>query len=77
MTEAEWLTCEDPKAMLGFVTGKASDRKLRLFACVTCRLIPGFLDSEAERRCLELIERDVEEPDGAAAGDDIESDVGR
>jgi len=37
MTEAEWNTSADPKAMLEFLqgTGNVSDRKLRLFAC-TC-----------------------------------------
>lgn len=30
MTEADWLRCTGP--MLDFVRGKASERKLRLFA---------------------------------------------
>ncbi len=33
MTEAKWLTCGDPWAMLGFVAGRLGERKLRLFAC--------------------------------------------
>jgi hypothetical protein len=37
MTEAEWLACAYPMEMLKFLTGKASDRKLRLFACAYAR----------------------------------------
>ena len=40
MTEQEWLNCTDPKPMLDFLRGKASNRKLRLFACGCCR--PGW-----------------------------------
>jgi hypothetical protein len=39
MTEAEWLACTDPAPMLGLLHGKASERKLRLFACAFARLI--------------------------------------
>jgi hypothetical protein len=32
MTEQAWLACTDPQPMLEFIRGKASDRKLLMFA---------------------------------------------
>ncbi len=49
MTEAEWLTCADPGPMLGWLRGRASARKRRLFACAVARLLPAPPD-EAEAR---------------------------
>ncbi len=57
MTESEWLNCADPMLMLDFLRSTASERKLQLFACACCRPIPGFLESEPDRRGLELTER--------------------
>ncbi len=56
MDEPGWLTSPDPDLMLDFIQAKASDRKLRLFACACCRhvwhLIPPY-----HRRTVEVAER--------------------
>lgn len=56
MTEAEWLACTDPGPMLAFLKGKASERKLRLFAVACCRKVWHLLSSHG-RAGVEVIER--------------------
>lgn len=56
VTEEEWLKCTDPAPMLGFLRGKASERKLRLFACACCRRVWALL-TEENRHAVLVAER--------------------
>ncbi len=55
MTEAEWLAATDPTLMLEFLRGKVSARKLRLFACGSCRRIWHLL-GQSHREVVEHAE---------------------
>lgn len=61
MTEADWLASTTPLDMLKLLRGKASDRKLRLFACACCRRIWNLLPDKANRDLVAAVE---DHPDG-------------
>src|SRR5947209_8189658 len=56
-TEAEWRACADPDVMLRYLRGKASDRKLRLFAVACLRGIDHLRSDPRSRTLLALGER--------------------
>jgi hypothetical protein len=57
MTEAEWLACHSPKAMLDFLRARVGPRKLRLFAVACCRRVWPLLTDPRSRAAVEVVER--------------------
>jgi hypothetical protein len=57
MTETEWLESPEPDAMLEFLQGRASDRKLRLFAVACCRRVVHLLKDDRFRHAIDVTER--------------------
>jgi hypothetical protein len=68
MTEAEWLACDLPYDMWGYLDNvvhaarrPAGRRKLRLFACACCRAMWQFLPEVDQRRAVEIAEAYADE----------------
>jgi hypothetical protein len=57
MTEAEWMACTNPDAMLRQLGGRASKRKRRLFNCACCRRAWHLIADERVRAVVEATER--------------------
>jgi hypothetical protein len=60
MTEAEWLTADDPGEMLLYLRGKASRRKYRLFAVACCRRVSHPMLGARNRTAIEVAELHAE-----------------
>src|SRR5262249_50826432 len=56
MTEVEWLGAVEPNTMLVHLRGRASDRKLRLFAVACCWRIAELFTDPRSRDVLNLTE---------------------
>jgi hypothetical protein len=57
MDEAGWLACAEPGALLRFLRGKVSPRKLRLFAVACCERILPLMADGWSRAAVDLAER--------------------
>jgi len=57
VTEGEWLSATEPESMLLYLRGKASNRKLRLFAVGCCRRIAPLFTDERSRAVLKVAEQ--------------------
>jgi hypothetical protein len=70
MTKADWFASTQPQAMLTFLrdTGRATDRKLRLFAAACCRRVWHLVKHEGLLRSLEVAERFA---DGQASREEL------
>lgn len=67
MTEAGWLTCTDPQAMLNFLLSRKScERKLRLFAC------SWFEDKSRWARVADIVAVGERHADGTALQGEVE-----
>jgi hypothetical protein len=59
VTDREWLSCSDPGTMLTYLgtTGRASERKLRLFAVACCERVAHSLVDRRSREAVDVAER--------------------
>src|SRR5690349_7656267 len=69
MDEEQWLACTDPTPMLVVLgdSGRASERKLRLFGCACARVVWHLLGVRPNRKAVLVAERYADGLDTARA----------
>ena len=68
MNDVEWRTRTDPEPMLNYPRGRASERKLRLYAVARCRSVGHMLRADASWAAVAAAERYA---DGALAEEEL------
>lgn len=68
MTEAEWRDCVEPTDLLRYLDRRASERKLRLFACACCQRVWPLLTRSAVHEAVHVAERFA---DGLATSEEL------
>jgi hypothetical protein len=69
MNETEWLAWGDPQALVSFLEGKTSDRKLRLFACACCQRSWTFIEPASQ----EVVATAARFADGRATEEELDA----
>jgi len=71
MTEAQWLACDDPAALLEALraSDKTTERRLRLFACACVGRLWRLLIDDSSRNAVEVAERYA---DGLASEEELD-----
>jgi hypothetical protein len=75
MTPEEWERCTDPRRMLGFLRGKASERKRLLFAAASFRRLRHLLPDRRQHRGVALLEEMAEGTTPTAARREVTREV--
>jgi hypothetical protein len=68
VTEADWLTSEEPQTLIEFISQGTSERKCRLLAAALCRHVLPLVSHECAHRALDIAE---EYADGRTTVDEM------